>query len=59
MILNTNKCHLMVLGRNSNQQATVNVGNSVAERTEEKLLGVVIDKQLNFETHIRNLCQKA
>ena len=50
----------MVLGRNSNQQVTVNVGNSVIENTEEeKLLGVVIDKQLNFETHITELCQKA
>ena len=26
---------------------------------EENLLGVVIDKQLNFETHITKLCQKA
>ena len=60
MKLNTDKCHLMVLGRNSNQQVTVNAGNSVIENTEEeKLLGVVIDKQLNFETHITELCQKA
>ena len=36
------------------------MGNSVIENTEEKkLLGVVIDKQLNFETHISKLCQKA
>ena len=60
MKLNTEKCHLMVLGRNSNQQVTVNAGNSVIENTEEeKLLGVVIDKQLNFETHITKFCQKA
>ena len=40
MKLNTDKCHLMVLGRNSNQQVTVNVGNSFTENTEEeKLLG--------------------
>ena len=46
MKLNTDKCHLMVLGRNSNQRVTVKVGNSVTENTEEeKLLGVVIDKQ--------------
>ena len=60
MKLNTDKCHLMVLGRNSNKKVTVNVGNSVIENTEEeKLLSVVIDKQLNFETHISKLCQKA
>ena len=43
-------CHLMVLGKNSNQQVTINVGNSVIENTEEEeSLCVVIDKQLNFE----------
>ena len=60
MKLNTDKCHLLILGRNSNQQVTVNVGDSVIENTEEeKLLGVVIDKKLNFETHISTLCKKA
>ena len=60
MKLNTDKCHLLILGRNSNQQITVNVGDSVIENTEEEtLLGVVIDKRLNFETHISKLCKKA
>ena len=27
MKLNTDKCHLLILGRNSNQQITVNVGD--------------------------------
>ena len=45
MKLNTDKCHFLILGRNSNQHITVNVGDSVIENTEEeKLLGVVIDK---------------
>ena len=58
--LNTDKCHLLILGGNSNQQITVNVGDSVIENTEEEtLLGVVIDKRLNFETHINKLCKKA
>ena len=49
MKLNTDKCHLLILCRNSNQQITVNVGDSVIENTEEEtLLGVVIDKRLNF-----------
>ena len=60
MKLNTAKCHLLILGRNSNQQVTVNIGDSVIENTEEeKLLGVVIDKKLKFETHISKLCKKA
>ena len=60
MKLNTDKCYSLILGRNSNQQITVTVGDSVIENTEEeKLLGVVIDKRLNFETHISKLCKKA
>ena len=36
------------------------MGNSAIENTEvEKLLGVLIDKHLNFETHVSKLCQKA
>ena len=60
MKLNTDKCHLLILGRNSNQQITVNVRDPVIENTEEKkLLGVVIDKRLSFETYISKLCKKA
>ena len=60
MKLNTDKCHLLMLCRNSNQQITVNVGDSVIGNMEEEtLLGVVIDKRLNFETHISKLCKKA
>ena len=59
MKLNTDKCHLLILGRNSNQHITVNVGDSVIENTEEeKLPGVVIDTRLTSETHSM-LCKKA
>ena len=59
MKLNINKCHLLILGRNSNLQVTANIGVSVIENTEEeKLLDVVIDKKLNFESHISKLCKK-
>ena len=35
------------------KEATIESANSV------KLLGVVIDEKLNFETHIKNLCGNA
>ena len=60
MKLNTNKCHLLILGRNSHQKVKVNAGDSIIENLEEeKLLVVVIDKRLSFETHISKLCKKA
>ena len=60
MKLNADKCHLLILGTNSNQQVTLNVGDYVVENIdEEKLLGVVIDKKLPFDTHISKLCKKA
>ena len=60
MKLNTDKCHLLIFNRNSNQQVIVNIVGSVIENIEEeKLLGVVIDKKLTFDTHISKLCEKA
>jgi len=60
MKLNTDKCHFMILGKSSNQDVTVNVGSSIIGNTEEeKLVGVMIDKKLTFETHINKLCKKA
>ena len=52
MKLNAEKCHLLILRRNSNEQVTRNKGDSVIENTDkEKLLGVVIDKKLTFDTY--------
>ena len=49
MKLNTNKRHSVILGRNSNQQFRVNIGDSIIENSEEeKLLGVVIEKRTQF-----------
>ena len=44
---------------NSNQQVTLNIGDSVIENTkEEKLLDVVINKESNCLTHISDMCVK-
>ena len=60
MKLNTDKCHLLMLGKGSNGTVTVNIGNSTIENSgEEKLLGVTIDDKLTFEVHITKLCKKA
>ena len=58
--LNSDKCHLPILERNSSQMVALNKRKSVIENTEEeKLLGFVIDKKLTFDTHVGKLCKKA
>ena len=38
----------------------VKIGEAIVEESsEEKLLGVILDKKLNFKSHISNLCKKA
>ena len=60
MKLNADRCHLLILGRNPNQQVTLNIGDSPKENTDgEKLLGVVIDKKLTFDTNVSKLCKNA
>ena len=46
--LNAEKCHLLILGR-----------NSIQKYRRKKLLCVVIDKEVTFDTHISKLCKKA
>ena len=52
MKLNKDKCHFMVSG-NPYEHLFAKVGDELIwESTEEKLLGVTIDKYLNFNTHL-------
>ena len=59
MKLNQSKCHFLVSG-NINEHLWVNIGDEMIwESAEEKLLGVTIDKNLNFNSHLSILCKKA
>ena len=59
MKLNQDKCHFMVTG-NLNEHLYAKVGDEMIwESAEEKLLGVTIDKKLNFNTHLSTICKKA
>ena len=59
MKMNEDKSHLLVFG-NKDNEVTVNIsGSLIKESDEEKLLGVTLDKTLNFKTHVNNLCKKA
>ena len=57
---NPGKFQFMVLGTREDDSFVLNIGKSKIESsTEVMLLGVKIDKQLNFKSHIEELCRKA
>ena len=58
MKLNEDKCHF-IIAANTNEHLWLKVGNELIwESSEEKLLGVTIDKNLNFNAHLSILCNK-
>ena len=59
MKLNADKCHLLLSG-NKPQWIWAMIGNEkIWESKSEKLLGVVIDKNLKFNEHLHSVCLKA
>ena len=51
------KCHLLF---STKGKLTANISNfKVTNSIKEKLLGVTIDNDLKFESHIESLCSKA
>ena len=57
MKTNTDKSHLLLSG-NSNLTANID-GNVIESEGNQVLLGITIDSNLSFNTHINNLCKKA
>ena len=58
MKLNEDKCHLMVFGDKSND-VSLNIGKITIEKsTEEKVLGVILDKKLCFKQQVKSICKK-
>ena len=54
---NSDKCHLIV---GTNDTTEIQIGDFVVKSSStEKLLGVTIDCKLNFDSHVKHLCNKA
>ena len=59
MKLNEGKCHLLTFGT-IKSNIKMKIGEAISEEnSEEKLLGVILDKKLNFRSHISSLCKRA
>ena len=56
MVLNPDKCHFLTLGFNK-PFPDFSFENSIIKNVnEEKILGIVIDNNHNFKSHIKNTC---
>ena len=59
MKLNEGKCHLLISGF-KHEVLWANIGGKkIWESKEEKLLGLCIDRDLTFTSHIASICAKA
>ena len=58
MKLNEDKCHFLLAG-NTHEYLWAKVGEELIwENCHERLLGLTIDKQLNFDKHLSILCKR-
>ena len=59
MVLNHGQCYYIVIGNNDHVHKIILNNNKFASSNEEKILGILSDSKLNFDSHITSLCQKA
>ena len=56
VLINADKCYLLA---NSKEKVHVKIGPyDIHNKEQQKLLGILISIQLNFDKHINNLCAK-
>ena len=55
MVLNSDKCHFMSLGQNAVNETFVYDNIEMKNNKEEKILGVIIDSEIKFKSHLKNM----
>ena len=55
MVLNAGKRHHIVIGDDDPSHKIILNNNEIASSNEEKLLGILLDSKLNFDSHITSL----
>ena len=56
--LNAGKCHYIVIGYDDPTHKIICNNNEIASSNVEKLIGILLDSKLNFDSHITCLCKK-
>ena len=59
LVLNSDKCHFMTLGKPYTLPNFKCKNITIKNSASEKLLGVIIDKKLDFMEHFNTVCKKA
>ena len=60
MVLYPEKCHFMCIGQKIDNAETLNLNNFVIKNSREvEILGIKLDRNMKFHTHIKNICRKA
>ena len=59
MVLNPDKCYYIVIGDYDPIQKIILNNIEIASSNEEKLLDILLDSKLNFDSHITSLCKNA
>ena len=59
MVWNAGKFHFMCLGNNTQNGTFLFKNNLMENSNEQKILGLIIDKKLNFKSRINQLRKKA
>ena len=57
MILNTEKCHYMFVGKDVEENETLQIlsQQKIINSKEEEILGIKIDRKLLFQQHIKSI----
>ena len=53
MVLSLGKCHYLIINRNIANESVELCKKTLYGEVEQKLLGIVLDKGLNFQSHTK------
>ena len=60
VILNTEKCHYMCMGKDVKENETLQISSQqkMINSKEVEILGIKVDRKLSFRQHIKNISKK-